>query len=727
MRKFLILLAALQISLLTFAQVRVNPSIKSKTTFAIVVDQDSYDDAKDAIEAYKKVIEADHLGVYILADHWKDPQQIRAALFQLYEKKSPLEGAVFVGDIPIPMLRDAQHLTSAFKMDQRRDWKKSSIPSDRYYDDFDLKFDFIKQDSIVPSYFYFSLRADSPQYLESDIYTARIRPIQTGAVSTHQQIKAYLNKVVEERTSRAHNRLDHLTMARGHGYNSESKVAWSGEQVALREQLPHLFQSDCAIKFLDFDMEWPMKSFILHEVCNPDLDVMLLHHHGSPEVQYINGYQSGSDIHTSMDNIKIYLRTKIKGKKNQKEIMASFKERYGFSDAWLEEAMDSDNVYDRADSLFDAGLEIRLPDLKKIKPNARFIMFDACFNGSFHLDDYVAGNYIFNQGKTIVVQANSVNSLQDKWPDEMIGLLDMGVRVGNWHRFVNYLETHLIGDPTYRFYSPDAKEDLNQTIVLKKKDNRYWMKQLKSDKADMQSLALRMLKDNDYPKMNQLLRDTYFSSSYGVVRMEALNLLSHHYCPELVEVLKASYHDSYELVRRLSLQYIGNVGSDELIPCFVSSMINDATSKRVAFKVTMNIATMNLDVLLTELEKQAAQSGVSDAAYIEDYRKVITRSLKSEKKGMDLILDPKGEMKWRMLELRGFRNNPATKDAEKLVSLALDQTVDAKLRVIAAEALGWYVRSPKKTYIINQFTAARATVNDEGLSNEMLRTINRLK
>ena len=48
-------------------------------------------------------------------------------------------------------------------------------------------------------------------------------------------------------------------------------------------------------------------------------------------------------------------------------------------------------------------------------------------------------------------QGNSVNALQDKWPDRYIGLLDCGVRIGQWGRHVHYLETHLIGDPTYRF------------------------------------------------------------------------------------------------------------------------------------------------------------------------------------------------------------------------------------------------------------------------------------
>ena len=78
----------------------------------------------------------------LLIDRWGVPDSLRAALKQLYINEM-LEGAVLVGDIPIPMIRDAQHLSSAFKMDQRRAWQSSSVPSDRYYDDFDLEFRFL--------------------------------------------------------------------------------------------------------------------------------------------------------------------------------------------------------------------------------------------------------------------------------------------------------------------------------------------------------------------------------------------------------------------------------------------------------------------------------------------------------------------------------------------------------------------------------------------------------
>ena len=128
-------------------QTIVKPSLKTKTTFAIVTDSKSYEQAKNEIDAYRTSVENEGLGTYLLIDDWKSPQPIRELLIQLHgDKKAPLEGCVFVGDIPVPMIRDAQHLCSAFKMNPTMPWHRSSVPSDRYYDDFDLKFDYIKQD-----------------------------------------------------------------------------------------------------------------------------------------------------------------------------------------------------------------------------------------------------------------------------------------------------------------------------------------------------------------------------------------------------------------------------------------------------------------------------------------------------------------------------------------------------------------------------------------------------
>ena len=93
---------------------------------AIVVDQKSYDEAKSEIDAYRTSIEKEGLGTYLLIDDWKRPEPIREQLVKLHEnEKTPLEGCVFIGDIPIPMIRDAHHLSSAFKRSPKANWQKS--------------------------------------------------------------------------------------------------------------------------------------------------------------------------------------------------------------------------------------------------------------------------------------------------------------------------------------------------------------------------------------------------------------------------------------------------------------------------------------------------------------------------------------------------------------------------------------------------------------------------
>ena len=90
-----------------------------KTSFAIVTDQVTWEKCRPEIENYRAVLEQEQLPAYILAGQWKNPEQIKELLMRLY-RESRLEGAVFIGDIPIPMIRKAQHMTSAFKMDEEK-------------------------------------------------------------------------------------------------------------------------------------------------------------------------------------------------------------------------------------------------------------------------------------------------------------------------------------------------------------------------------------------------------------------------------------------------------------------------------------------------------------------------------------------------------------------------------------------------------------------------------
>jgi len=142
-------------------------------TIAVVVDNVTYDKAKSSVDNYCRALEEEGKNVALFAQAWENPESVREALSSV----SDLEGAVFIGDIPIAMVQDAQHLTSAFKIDQTRfkSQQRISVATDRYYDDPDLVFDFLKQDEENPLLFYYSLsRKITPIHKKKYFYSGRI-------------------------------------------------------------------------------------------------------------------------------------------------------------------------------------------------------------------------------------------------------------------------------------------------------------------------------------------------------------------------------------------------------------------------------------------------------------------------------------------------------------------------------------------------------------------------
>ena len=726
MKKYILLAIATLCLHILQAQTVILPSIKTKTTFAIVVDQKSYDEVKSEIDAYRSSIENEGLGTYLLIDNWKRPESIREQLIKLHKnEKAPLEGCVFIGDIPIPMIRDAHHLSSAFKMSPKANWQKSSIPSDRYYDDFGLTFDYIKQDSLKPDYHYMTLRADSKQYISPDIYSARIRPLHLKDQNPYQMLRDYLKKTVAEKDKQ--NTLDQLTMARGHGYNSEDPLAWSGEQMALREQLPQIFKPGNTVKFYDFDMRYPMKPLYLNEIQREGLDIMLFHHHGGPTMQYINGYENGSSINLSIENAKIFLRSKVPSyaKKHGREAaIKEYAKQYGVPESWCAEAFDEEKI--KSDSIVNRNMDIYTEDIRLMAPNARFVLFDACFNGSFHLDDNIVGSYIFNRGKTIVTMGYTVNTIQDKWPDEFLGLLATGMRIGQFTRFTCFLENHLIGDPTFHFINNSELDiDINQALVLQEGNVAFWKKQLNSPMADMQAMALRQLSMANYSGLVDLLKKSYYESNYFVVRLEALRLLTLNHPTEVADVLQTAMNDSYELIRRYAVEYVEKNSNPKLLPAWIESYLLRGHENRHRFRIFSGIDTFDHDTALNELQKQAAKWSFYDSSYMNELSEYLPRQKKGLERDFTLIGNPESTTKQIQSEISRFRNKPITKAIEALLNIVKNENLEEELRVSAAETLGWYNLHYDKATIIKKLNAFQTS--NPKLMNEVTKTIHRLE
>ena len=147
-------------------------------------------------------------------------------------------------------------------------------------------------------------------------------------------------------------------------------------------------------------MQYPAKFPYLSATQRETADVILFHHHGADDTQYLNGYPEGSGVNLSIDNVKRYLRSKIvtayERKKDVEKTKQDYSRSLGVPVAWMEDALDPEVM--AQDSLFNARMDIHLSDIHALRPNARFVMFDACFNGSFHLEDCIADAYIFGEG-----------------------------------------------------------------------------------------------------------------------------------------------------------------------------------------------------------------------------------------------------------------------------------------------------------------------------------------
>ncbi len=709
--------------LVVFLLAGILASCNSKQTgIAIVVDTKSYDNAKEEIDDYANTLQSEGLKPYLLVKDYETPDALREKLISLYQSEIPIEGAVFIGDIPIACVIDAQHMTSAFKMDQDQfGIETANVPTDRFYDDFDLVFDYIKKDSSHNLKHYYSLNYASEQTIHCDIYSGRIKAPEVE--NKYEILKKYLRKVVEQH--KVTNYIDEFFFFAGHGYNSESIVARIDEQFVLKQQFPN----DPNFTFIDHTKSTPIKFEYMTELQRDDLDIGLLSHHGGEETEYLSGSARVDNFKEQVREIQRYLRGEIysaKGDKSEiKEIKAYFKEKYDIPVSWFNGA--SRRIVERHDSAYKANMNLTVEDFSYYTPNVRFAIFDACYNGSFHCDEYLSGAYIFDEGKTVVAQGNSVNSLQDKWPQEMIGLLSLGMRVGEWNRKLCYLETHIIGDPTFRFTSFDPSVNANQLSVNGSKSNRFWKKQLKSEYADIQVLALRGLFENSYDGISDLLLETYKNTDLANVRTECLLLLSKINDQNYTEVLKLAMFDDHELTQRFAIYRAGKKGGNELIPGIVKlSFMN--LSERVEFNLKNAISFFDKEKLLAEFDKQAKD--VNFIVYQEMANKAIRQFLESSGRRynsvVETLTDTSSSDKSKYFEIRGLRNSNYHEGVDVFISF-LESSDNEEHRLAMVEALGWFTHSYQKDKIIDYCNKlSNETSESKEIRKEAIKTVLRL-
>ncbi|MBQ8544452.1 MAG: HEAT repeat domain-containing protein [Alistipes sp.] len=692
------------------------PSVESYSSFAVIVDEATFSACRAELMLYKQTLESEGLPTLIVADKWATPEQVREEILSLH-KEYKIEGCVFVGEIPIPMVLRAQHLTTAFKMDERKHpIEECTVPSDRYYDDFDLVFERLEEHPAQGLMHFFAMSPTSPQYIECDIYSARIKP-QASNGDPYKQVSAYLKKAVAEH--KAKNEFDKFLSYTGHGSHSNSLVAWRSEQQVVNEQFGDRFKHNNNARFTRYTMVPYMKYDCIRELRRDDLDFMIWHQHGDYFRMYVSGDPQTSSVEEHIEQMEFRLRGQYRRSPASANKMA---DKWGLdSTKWHTNANEQAMI--ELDSVLDLKTGIILEEINDIRPNARMIFFDACFNGDFRNSDYIAGKFIFAEGKTVIGWANSVNVLQDKTSYDLMGLLGYGARVGVWAKHVNILESHIHGDPTLAFYYKDAaKYDINRNVL--NNDPKYWVEQLSSEIPDIQCLAMIRLLELDYEGVSDVLLQKYMQSPYAVVRGTAMRLSERLDDANYKQILMKAWSDEYEFIRRLAVTRMGQVGDEDFIPLLIESYIKDNNSIRVMFQTTFALASFDRDKVIAAIDKRFEKATFHNAERYktEIMRYVDTRTADNGEPSALRNFTDREDKRWRPFYIAALKNHPYHQFTDTFCKILADETEEEKIRVLMAEALAWFNISVNKEQIA---ATCKQLLDKGGMSEELTREVTR--
>ena len=701
---------ALAVALSAFAGPKATAG-KGKTCFAVFTDAETYAKCSDAIMKYKKALDAEGLGTYVYAEDWKSPDEIKAVIAGLIgSKKQPLEGAVFVGDVPVVMVRGAQHLTTAFKMDEDRyPVFDSSVASDRFYDCPDLDFEYLDRDTVVSNTFYYRLTEKGSQTLKPVIYTARIKVpqfmVDSGA-DKYALISDFL-----EKAAAAHSEadvLDNITYFFGSGYNSEDMNVWRERSFAYGDVFPNAYRKASGNRWLNFHQSETMKYTLFSELQRGGVDFFQFSEHGAPETQYISRWDDRSTLDRNTFDLKAGLSDALdkaeRGADGQPhfkyEAMDSIYRRFApecFSDSMRREYHVTDSAYRRSKDIFQE-------EIAAIHTNARVVVLNACYNGSFHNPEgYVGGAHLFNGGRCIVVQGNTVNVLQDKYEDKLLGYLTLGLRAGMWQKEVPYLEGHMLGDPTFRFAPAPADKVLSGRLYdmlrFKSSDAATWERLLSSDNPTARAAAISHLAScADEEHVAETAQSMLETDPSCNVRMCAFSVL----CgldPKFFErAFAVASKDGYELIVRNAYKAAdayGSAGKDD----FILKSAREFSESHPEL-VRVGYYTKSLENLVT-----------GGGWLLECLYSAADTSMKDTK---------------RINGIRYFRNNRYIPAIPVLLSIVSDDGSSDQVRTVAAECLGWYNSSAAKSAALSGLENALQGSLPEPVRAEVVKSIARL-
>lgn len=690
---------------------------KLQTSFGIFTDPRTYSECRAELEAYRDVLISEGLKASIESADWATPDQMKARILEMAaDTKAPLEGVVFVGDVPIVLVREGQHLTTAFKMDEDRfPIFESSVASDRFYDDFDLRFELISKAEEIDNGWYYRLTEAGSQHLHPDIYSARMKVPQVmldKGMDKYELMRRYLRKVVA--AHKEVNPFDKFTFFFGHGYYTDDMGSWRQKAIAWREVFPAAYTKASGNTFINFHQDPHMKWTLFSELQRKGTDFFQFSEHGAPDTQYINGSEELTGAREIIAALKqdlsaSYYKYSKRGRKDAlAEIEASVDE-LGFDRSILSDS--ACLAAHIADSLATAATNIDQTDLLDVRSNPRIVILNACYNGSFHNPEgYIAGVHLFGDGDCVVAQGNTVNALQDKWEDKLVGLLALGERVGFWQKEVCYLENHMLGDPTYRFAPAKADAKLSarmhDDLVMRNDDLATWQAYLAEKNPTARAAGIihmgYAVRESGASREDVAAKayDLLCSDPSWTVRMSAQKTLQTLGSSYTEKAILKGLEDPFELIVRHTALWAGDYAAPGKDSCIVKALValkdGHKDLVRSSYHAKSALGVISISNYLKESEEETADASLSAAR--------------------------------RTSALRIFRNNNTICTIPVLMAVVSDPALDVTLRRNACEALGWYNASAEADSIVRQLQSlVDGGQLPERVHKEAVKTIKRIK
>jgi len=688
-----------------------------RTSFGIFTDSKTYSECRAELDAYRDVLLSEGLNAVIQAADWANPDEVKAKILEMAaDKKAPLEGIVLVGDVPIAQIREAQHMTTAFKMDEDRyPIFQTSVASDRFYDDFDLQFEFVSKSEEVEGSYYYRLLETGKQHLHPDIYSARMKVPQVmidKGMDKYELMRKYLRKVVV--AHKEVNPFDNFTFFFGHGYYTDDMGSWRQKAIEWREAFPAAYKKASTNRFLNFHQDPHMKWTLFSELQRKGTDFFQFSEHGAPDTQYINGSEEltgATDIIEALkrDLASSYYKYSKRGNKDAVDEILSYVDSLGFDRSILcDSACLAAHV---ADSLASAEANIDQKDLLDVRSNPRIVILNACYNGSFHdPEGYIAGVHLFGDGDCIVAQGNTVNALQDKWEDKLVGFLALGLRAGFWQKEVCYLENHMLGDPTYRFAPAKGDEKLSarlhDDLVLRNDDLATWKAYLSEKNPTARAAGIIHMgyavseSGASCEDIAAKAYDLLCNDPSWTVRISSLKTLQNLNSSYTEQAILKGLEDPFELVVRHAALWAGDYaapGKDGSILKALESLKND-----------------HKDLVRASYDAGVSLNVIKTSGHIKE----------AEEEAADASLSPKR----RLSSVRLFRNNNSISTIPVLMDIVKNPDLDVQFRRNTCEVLGWYNNSAEADNIVS---ALQALVDGgqlpERVHKEAIKTIKRIK